>query len=72
MLSDFYKNNKSDVIWWIEDLDSVGEFLFSFDKKKIFNLFKDYPYNLTDEQIAIFNQENPYWKKFFSNRIKNR
>ncbi len=68
LLTDFYKNNKSDKIWWIDDLDSVGEHLFSFDKKKIYNLFRDYPYNLTKEQIEIFDKENPYWCDFFKDR----
>ncbi len=68
LLSDFYKKNKDDVIWWTDNLDSVGEFLFSFEKKKIFNLFRDYPNNLTKEQIKIFEKENPYWKDFFAYR----
>lgn len=70
MLSDFYKNNEEDVIWWTENLDSVGELLFSFDKKKIFNLFADFPYKLTKKQVEIFNKENPYWKDFFADRLK--
>lgn len=65
MLSDFYKNNPNDKIWWIENLDKVGEFLFSFDKKKIYNLFEDYPQNLTEEEKVIFDSENPYWKQYF-------
>ncbi|MBO7672423.1 hypothetical protein J6S88_03335 [bacterium] len=65
MLSDFYKNNKKDVIWWVDDLDQIGSYLFSFDKKKIFNLFSDYPHKLTKEQLEIFNKENPYWADFF-------
>ena len=68
MLSDFYKKNEKDKIWWIENLDSSGELLISFDKKKIFNLFEDYPNNLTKEQIEIFDKENPYWRDFFSYR----
>lgn len=63
MLSDFYKNNKNDKVWQIDDLDS-------FDKIKIFNLFTDYPHNLTSEQKEIFNKENPYWKEFFKERTK--
>ena len=70
MLSDFYKQNKNDKIQWIDNIDTIGEFLFSFDKKKIFNLFADYPHNLTAEQKEIFDKENPYWKDFFSSRIK--
>ena len=70
MLSDFYKQNKNDKIWWIDDLDSVGKYMFSFDKIKIFNLFADYPYNLTPEEKEIFDKENLYWKDFFKERTK--
>lgn len=68
VLSDFYKNNPSDKIWWLDNPDVVGEFVFSFDKKKTFNLFADYPHNLTPEQKEIFDKENPYWKEFFKDR----
>lgn len=67
-LSDFYKNNPTDKIYWVENLESVGEFLFSFDKKRVFNLFRDYPYMLTDEQKEIFDKENPQWAEFFKDR----
>lgn len=70
MLSDFYKENENDKIWWIDNLDEVGQFLFSFDKKQVFNLFEDYPHNLTEEQKQIFDDENPYWKEFFEDRQK--
>lgn len=59
MLSDFYKNEPTDTIWWVEELDCIGEFLFSFDKKTIFNFFEDYPHKLTKEQVEIFKKENP-------------
>ena len=68
MLSDFYRNKETDKIWWVENNDMVGEFLFSFDKKKIFNLYADYPHNLTKEQKEIFDNENPYWADFFKER----
>ena len=45
MLSDFYKKNKNDKIWWIDDLDSIGKHMFSFDKVKIFNLFSPYSFS---------------------------
>ncbi len=64
----FYKNNDNDIIWWIENVDTVGERLFTFDKKNIFNLFKDYPYNLTKEEKEIFDKENPYWVDYFKDR----
>lgn len=68
VLSDFYKNNESDSVWWIDNLETVGEFLFSFDKNKIYNLFADYPHNLSKEEKEIFDKENPYWKDFFKDR----
>ena len=70
MLSDFYKENPTDQIWWIDNFDTVGEHLFSFDKKKIFNLFRDYPHELTAEQKEIFDKENPYWADFFKDRTE--
>ena len=70
MLSDFYKQKPKDQIWWVHDLDTIGEFLFSFDKKKIFNMFSDYPDKLTKEEKEIFDKENSYWKNFFSDRTK--
>lgn len=64
----FYKNSPGDEIWWIDNPETVGEWLFSFDKKKIFNMFADYPHNLTAEQKAVFDKENPFWAEFFSDR----
>lgn len=67
----FYKNNSSDVIWWLDNSDVVGEWVFSFDKKTLFNMFADYPYKLTSEQKEIFDKENPYWADFFKDREPN-
>lgn len=63
----FIKNNESDGIWWV-DTEAIGVWEFSFDKKTIFNMFRDYPYKLTPKQKAIFDKENPYWANFFSDR----
>lgn len=70
MLSDFYKKEDGDTIWWADDLDHYGHFFFSFDKEKTYNLFRDYPHNLTSEEKVIFDKENPYWANFFKERIK--
>lgn len=64
----FYKNKPSDRIWWVDNPERIGEWLFSFDKKKVFNMFSDYPHKLTPEQKQIFDKENPYWKEFFKDR----
>lgn len=64
----FYKQNDNDKIWWVDNKDKIGEHLFSFDKKTIFNLFRDYPYKLSKEEKELFDKENPYWADFFKER----
>lgn len=65
----FYKDNPTDKVFWVDNPDTKGEFLFSFDKKKIYNLFADYPHNLSKEEKKIFDKENPYWVEFFKERM---
>ncbi len=65
MQYDFYKENDTDRIWWVDTVDRIGLYLFSFDRKKIYNLFSDYPHKLSAEEKRIFDEENPYWKAFF-------
>lgn len=65
MKINFYKNKITDTIWWVDDSETIGVHLFSFDKKKIYNLFVDYPENLSKEEKEIFNNENSFWKEFF-------
>lgn len=69
MKSDLYKRKETDKIWWKPGL--LGEWLFSFDKKTIFNMFSDYPWKLTEEQKRIFDKENPQWADFFKDRRRN-
>lgn len=66
----FFKNKRSDKIWWLDTPEKVGEWIFTFDKKTLFNMFADYPYKLTPEEKAIFDKENPYWAEFFADRQK--
>lgn len=70
MADSWYKNNKTDTIWWKDTLDTVGEWIFSFDKKQEFNLFADYPHKLSTEQKKFFDIENPEWADFFKDREK--
>lgn len=65
MQYNFYKENDTDRIWWVDTVDTIGLYLFSFDRKKIYNLFSDYPHKLSAEEKRIFDEENPYWKAFF-------
>lgn len=66
--SKFVKNKSTDKIWWVNNPESKGEWLFSFDKQTVFNMFSDYPHKLTPEQVKIFDEENPFWADFFSDR----
>lgn len=66
--SKFYKNNPKDEIWWLDNTGTVGVWLFSFDKKTVFNMFADYPHKLTAKQKEIFDRENPFWADFFKDR----
>ena len=38
------------------------------DGKKFYNMFADYPHNMTKEEKEIFDKENLYWKDFFKDR----
>lgn len=66
--SEWVKNNDTDTIWWLEDPNVIGEWIFKFDETQQFNLFEDYPWKLTPEQKQIFDSENPFWAEFFKDR----
>ena len=53
---------------WLENPEKIGEMLFTFDGERVFNLFRDYPHELTKEQKKVFDAENPYWAEFFKDR----
>lgn len=55
----------------IEELGNyalIGPMLISFDKKKVYNLWQDYPHNMTKEEVELFDKENPFWADFFKDR----
>lgn len=68
MTYSFYRENETAKIWWVDDPETIGMYRFSFDRKKIFYLFRDYPHALTPDQKAIFDAENPFWVDFFRDR----
>lgn len=47
---DFYKEDASEKIWKTNKIGEIGGIYISFDKKKIYNLFKDYPHNMTKKK----------------------
>ena len=54
---------------WIEDPDTVGEMRFTFDGKKTYYLFRDYPHELTADEKEVFDKINPFWADFFKDRV---
>jgi hypothetical protein len=62
-----YKNRQTDSIVWVAT-GRTDELLFTFDGQKYYNLYKDYPNNLTKEQKEIFDKENPQWAELFKDR----
>jgi hypothetical protein len=68
MVYNFYKEKSTNKVYWVDNPNVKGEFLFSFDRRTVFNLFADYPHKLTQEQKEIFDKENPYWAEFFKDR----
>lgn len=66
---EFYKKKKSSRIYWTSPIDRIGEMCFSFDRKRIYNLFADFPHNLSKEEVAIFCEDEPYWADFFKDRL---
>lgn len=56
---DPYKMKDGDTIWWLDDMDRRGPWLFSFELKEIFNYWGDYPDHLTNEQKMMFDKDNP-------------
>lgn len=60
---EFYKLNPNDKIWWVDNPEYLGIRLFTFDKKKIYTFYRDYPEKLSDEELRIFNEEFPVLAK---------
>lgn len=68
---EFYKDDENSKMWHVDEYEvdeenhlifpenDMGKYLFSFDKKRIFNFWTDYPDKLTPEQVEIFKKENP-------------
>lgn len=62
------ENKCSSKVKWLRNPKRKGEFLFTFDGTRVFNLFRDYPHELTEDQKRTFDAENPYWANFFKDR----
>lgn len=54
---------------WVEVPDRFGEYAFTLDGVRFFNLFHDFPWALTDTESDIFVEDQPYWAEFFRGRL---
>ncbi len=70
-LCDFVQNDDSDI-FWTYPIGVSGVHLFSFDQKNVYNLFSEFPYALSDEQVALFCKNEPYWANAFADRLAQR
>ena len=69
MSNSWYKEEPKSRVWWLDNgNEERGTMIFSFDKKKQYNLFADYPHKLTAEEKKIFDNDEPFWADFFSGR----
>lgn len=68
-IGSFHKRHPDDKVWWADTGDLVATYLFSFDREKVYNLFRDYPDKLTKEQKAIFDAENKEYADFISENL---
>ena len=69
MAKRWYKNHPAHRVWWLDNgSESKGEWLFSFDRERVYSLFADYPDRLSPEEKRIFDAENPRWAEFFADR----
>ena len=50
MVNLFKKKAPKSRVWWLFNSDDGGGLFFSFDKKKIYSLFGDYPDKLSKEE----------------------
>ena len=66
----WFKESPDDQVWWLDNQEVKGEFIFSFDRKTSFNLFRNYPWKLSPEQKKIFDEENPFWADYFKDRSR--
>lgn len=57
-----------DKVQWVEW--SVHDPVFTLDGRRSFNLFHDFPWALTDEELEAFVKDQPYWADFFGDRIQ--
>lgn len=73
---EFYKSNKYGKIWNVSTGEIIGNelylergpYYFTFDKKKIYNFWTDFPQELTLDELRTFALEKPIMAKRLSDK----
>lgn len=65
-----WNRKKGSEIYWLNDTERIGEHIFSFDKKKQYNLFRDFPHALTESEVEKFVKHEPFWANFFKDALE--
>ena len=68
---EFHKENDKNKFWKVRRIGKIywGEHLFSIDKKKIYNLFADYPNNFTREEKVVNVERILYGSSDWINKL---
>ncbi|HCJ90592.1 MAG TPA: hypothetical protein DHV71_01700 [Acidaminococcaceae bacterium] len=64
MTAKWDKSAPESRVWWKETPGVTGELIFSFDKKKEYSFYRDFPEKLTPEELKIFREDEPVLGKF--------
>lgn len=68
----FYKENSTDLIWWVDTSDKDGVFLFSFDKK-IFTIYsRTIPTNSRKKKKRFLTKKIRFGQIFSKTDNKNK
>ena len=59
-----YKESEESQVWWVDNF-SIGEIVFTLDKKKFYHLYRDYS-KMSKEEKEIFDKSEPFWAEFFN------
>ncbi len=56
----YVRRNRGDRIRWVRKRNyREGEWLFTFDKKTVYNMFEDYPHKLPPNRLRSLTQKIP-------------
>ncbi len=61
---------KGKKVGWLDTSEYIGSMDFSIDGKRVFSMWKDYPWKLTREEKEIFDRDEPFWANFHKGKCE--